>query len=103
MGKIVGGIVVILVMYFTCPTQEDHRKAVADKVSEFLERRASEECFERGFSEDPGVPLYMGMLRVVAYESVEVHDYKNWWIFSTAKIKNKTTFGIFDHVFIIDN
>ena len=103
MEKIISGIAVIaVILYFTCPTEEDHQKAFNDKVSEF---------FEKGISENPdsalGAALYMGILGAAANEVgirlFGVHDYKNWWIFSTAKIENDTTFGILDHVFIIDN
>lgn len=103
MEKIISGMAVILViLFFTCPTEEDHQKAVDDKVSEF---------FEKGLSENPdsalGAALYMGILGAAANEvgirPFEVHGYKNWWILSTAKIENDTTFGILDHVFIIDN
>lgn len=102
MEKFISGLAVILViLYFTCPTEEDHQKAVDDKVSEFL---------EKGVSENPdsalGAALYMGILGAAANEvgirPFGVHGYKNWWIFSTAKIENDTTFGILDHVFIID-
>ena len=102
MGKFINGIVVIVViLYLTCPTEEDHQKAVDDKVSEF---------FEKGLSENPdsalGAALYMGIFGAAANEvgirPFGVRDYKNWWIFSTAKIKNDTTLGILDHVFIID-
>ena len=103
MEKIISGIAVIVaILFFTCPTEEDHQKAVDDKVSEF---------FEKGISENPdsalGAALYMGILGAAANEVgirlFGIHDYKNWWIFSTAKIENYTTFGILDHVFIIDN
>ncbi len=102
MEKIISVLAVILViLFFTCPAEEDHQKAVDDKVSEF---------FEKGLSENPdsavGAALYMGILGAAANEvgirPFEVHGYKNWWIFSTAKIENDTTFGILDHVFIID-
>ena len=102
MEKFLSGLAVIaVILFFTCPTEEDHQKAVDDKVSEF---------FEKGLSENPdsalGAALYMGILGAAANEvgirPFRVHGYKNWWIFSTAKIENDTTFGILAHVFIID-
>lgn len=102
MEKFLSGLAVIaVILFFTCPTEEDHQKAIDDKVSEL---------FEKGLSENPdsalGAALYMGILGAAVNEvgirPFGVHGYKNWWIFSTAKIENDTTFGILDHVFIID-
>ena len=98
MDKFIAGLMIIVgTLHFSCPPKEEHQKAVDEKLSELVDER---------LAEDPETALVaalgIGFVNGLVNEAVKVNSYKNWWIFSTAKIGDATTFGILNHVFIID-
>ena len=83
-----------VILWLTCPEKEDHAEAVRDKINNMCSANAS-------------ASIGLGFMKLLAGEAgielFEAQDYKNWFVFSTAKVCDINTFGILGNVFILKN